>query len=158
MTVVSIFSVRVSWSKQALVDDPSVAPYVCGHVVGSGSHMPGTTERYTLLVNDYECGTDAVLSMAAMICKLNGSPRKDKHAQIAIGWRSKYFEVNLKIPYLSLDIYKTIHHMEIKKSPMCRSCKFSESIPPVYVAAITRAPSSTSLPTYVTLSVYHPGQ
>lgn len=81
--------------KQALVDDPSVASYMCGHVVGTALQMPGATERYTLLVDDDHCGTDAVLSMATMIGKLNCFSPKEKHAKISLSWGSKlYFDVN----------------------------------------------------------------
>lgn len=58
--------------KQALAQDPDIAPYVCGYVTGSGVQMPGVTERYVLEVEENICADGAVISMATMIGKLPG--------------------------------------------------------------------------------------
>lgn len=83
MGAVLIYDTTVSTppvtAKQALVMDDSVAPYVCGYVIGSIIQMPGTTERYTMEVDDDLCGSDAVISMVTMAGKHANGIRGGTH-------------------------------------------------------------------------------
>lgn len=77
---------KLAWrgQKQALVVDPEVARFVCGYVVGTAPQMPGTTERYTMEVNNELCSGDVFVSMATMAGKIINLRMEGNHRRISI--------------------------------------------------------------------------
>lgn len=52
---------------QEALDDPKVAPYICGYFVNDGPLFPGETSRGIMKVDTEVCGDRPVFSMVSML-------------------------------------------------------------------------------------------